>query len=484
MGALPAIGLLLAAAVPKVSYDVEVSSGSWRPLSFSDIGQTVEHAALEVLTRPGLIQLERQQKGADPKDYHLRVRAHLLDEAETHTVYLEIGPGMQSDLPSLNASHTVSLSKKSRAKMLTAIEGSARKAAGRLLEALKGPLAQVRRARGAEPPDDPFQDDDPPAFRWAPVRIPKANMGRASKDLYSRNRDLRKAALRELTSLALTDPAPRHVLERCVLDHFDKETRHGCLIALRPLARRIEPTRRVVIEAYRKDDYDRVRREAEEQMLYFTGQAKAEAIQALVESAAKGKVPGPLKNLGDVPNLDAAIRSCLKGAKGALDARPQMSCVGLVEPLPHRRRVAVLWRFLKETNQDSPYWLRGAGESENRIGTPWASAIKAVLQKAPAWNPKLGDLLWRRYQRTLSYSALDILAGYATPSETHAKRMLEVVQTAGGRSALFSLKRIGKEEAKLRPMIVEKLSELLALGTYPKSIRKRELERAIEELSE
>lgn len=469
------------AALPSVSYSVEVSAGSWRPLASSDIEKTVEHAALEVLTRPGLMQLERAAKGGATGDYRLGIRSHVLDEAETHTVYLDLGPGTKSDLPSLDASHTVQLSKRSRSEMLTLIEDSARKAAARLVEAMKGPLARAGRGDEADPPEEPAGPKI--EWQWAPVRIPAVDAGRAAKDLYAKKAELRQAALRELTSLALSDAAPRNVLERCVLEHFDGDTRQGCLVALRPLSRRIEPTRRVVIQAYRKDRDDGVRREAEEQMQFFTGASKAEAIQAFVESAAKGVVPGPLDGLGDVPNLDVAIRDCLMAKPDSVGERPQSSCLSLMDPLPHRRRVAILWRFLRETNEDSPYYLRGAGEREGSIGTAWENAVKVVLEKARRWDPKLGDILWERYRRTLSSSSLSILASHAPPSEVHADRMLEAVQTAGARDALWSLKRIGEEDAKLRPKIVEKLSELLAMGTYPKSVSKHQLEETLRELS-
>ncbi len=469
------------ASVPRVSYDVEVDAGSWRPIDLGDIAQTIEHAALEVLSRPGLIQLEKSKKGGSQADYHLEIRGHILDEAETHTVYLQLGPGAKSDLPSLTASQTVALTKQSRAKMLAEIEASARKAAARLVETMRRPLEQAARARGNEPPGDRPGDDEGSPWQWAPVRIPKVDASRAAQDLYSKKSDLRQAALRELTSLALFEATPRHVLERCVLEHPDKELRLGCLIALRPLSRRIDPTRRVVIQAFRKDDDDRVKSEADEQMLYFTGAAKAEAIQAFLESAGHGSIPAGLSGLGDVPNLDVAIRACLKSKPGAYE-RPQMSCIDLLDPLPHERRVAILWRFLKETNPDSPYYLKGAGEREGSIGTAWESAVKKVLEKAPGWMPELGDILWERYQRTLSHSSMVILSEWAAPSKKQMERMLEVVQTSGTNYALWGLKRIGKADPALRPAIVEKLSELKAMGTYPKTLSEQQISDTIKEL--
>jgi hypothetical protein len=384
------------AAPPRVGYDVEVDAGSWRPLDLGDIAQTIEHAALEVLSRPGLIQLEKHRRSDKPADYHLEIRGHVLDEAETHTVYLQLGPGAKSDLPSLTASHTVALPKGQRGKMVSEIEASARKAAERLVASMKRPLEIAARSRDAEPPKDHPGDEEGTPWQWAPVRIPQVNASRAAQDLYSKNGELRQAALRELTSLALTEASPRHVLERCVLEHSDRDTRHGCLVALRPLARKLDPTKRVVIQAFRQDQEDWVRREAEEQMVYFGGAAKAEAIQAFLESAAKGVIPGALNGLGDVPNLDVAVRRCLKAKAGAYE-RPQMGCIELLDPVPHERRVAILWRFLKETNPDSPYYLAGAGEREGSIGTAWERAVKAILETARKWNTERVEILWQRY---------------------------------------------------------------------------------------
>jgi hypothetical protein len=460
---------------------VEVDAGSWRPLDLGDIAQTIEHAALEVLSRPGLIQLEKHKKSDKPADYHLEIRGHVLDEAETHTVYLQLGPGAKTDLPSLTASHTVALTKKDRGKMVSEIEASSRKAAERLLESMKRPLAIAGRAREAEPPKDHPGDEEIALWQWAPVRIPKVDASRAAEELYSKKHDLRQAALRELTSLALSEASPRHVLERCVLEHPDRDVRVGCLVALRPLARKLDPTKRVVIQAFRQDKEDFVRRETEDQMVYFGGAAKAEAIQAFLESAANGSIPGALNGIGDVPNLDVAIRRCLKSKLGAYE-RPQMSCIALMDPLPHERRVAILWRFLKETNPDSPYYLKGAGEREGSIGTAWESGVKSILESAPAWIPELGDILWQRYQRTLSSSSLDMMCEWATPSKALVERMLEAVQTSGTNRALWGLQRAGEKDAKLRPMIVEKLSELLAMGTYPKTLSEHQLKNTIKEM--
>ena len=116
------------------------------------------------------------------------------------------------------------------------------------------------------------------------------------------------------------------------------------------------------------------------------------------------------------------------------------------------------------------------------MGTAWASAVKMVLEKAPGWMPELGDILWQRYQRTLSSSSLDVLADWADPSQKQMERMLEALQTSGSNRALFGLKRIAKLDPKLKPPIVEKLSELLAMGTYPKTLSDYQLKETIEEM--
>lgn len=471
------------AAVPVVHYKTEVSSGSWEPISKRDIARTIEATALEELTKPALMRLQREAKS--PADYQLHIRGALLDEAETHTVYLTFGPGQKADVPSLNSSHTVVLSRKSRGKMLDLIRGSAKRAAAQLIKVLTPPLKRARRGNAVmEPPKDPFLGVKKLPFQWAAVRVPSRSVGRAAKEIYSKKRKVRQAALRELTSLALTEPSPRNTLERCALEHKNKEMRLGCLIALRPLSRRIAPTRRIVIEVFRKDDYSRARDEAKEQMLYFSGVSRTEAIQAFMEAAASAKTYGPLAKLGDLPNLDLAIRKCLlaAGKRKRSDNKNHFRCISLLEPLPHARRVAILWRFLEETNPDSPYYLPGAGKSEGRIGTPWGRGVEAVLKLAPAWDPKLEEILWRRYQRDMSHSAMDRLCGHGAPSKRLTKRVLEIFQTTGEQRALWALKRFVKADPKLRTPILDKLEELYQMGTYPKKVSKRQFERLLKDI--
>lgn len=477
---------LSGAPPPRVAYTIEEVPGSWQPLEPADIAKTIEHAALEVLSKPGLIQLEKTNKRAaeTQADYLLTIEGRTVDEAETHTVYLTFGPAVRTDIASFGASESVALGKQAKAAMLTAIEGSARKAAAQLLAVLKPQLELARGGGSGQTPKDPADGKELP-WKWPDVQVPRATSGRASTELYSKKSDERHAALRELTSLALTEASPRNVLEACVQKHPDKEMRLGCLVALRPLSRRTEPTQRVVIEAFRRDDDSQIKNEANEQMIYFTGLARQEAVQAWLESLAKCETSGPIDELGDIANLDIAIKSCLINCgKKPKYQRSKRSCIEALKPVPLERRRRILWRSVSEFDPDSPYYVEGAGASEGSTGTDWQWAAEALLEGATKWDPELEEILWKRYQRTLSSSALDMLGDYAPASQKMVDRMIEVLQTAGEREALPALRRIGKEKADLRPQIREKLSELLVTGNYAKSVSKHDLESAIKELAE
>ncbi|MCA9551958.1 MAG: hypothetical protein KC933_18105 [Myxococcales bacterium] len=476
------------AAPIRVTYDVVVVEGSWQPLAPADLARAVEGAALEVLSRGGQLQLHRAPgpgAEAEPGAYRLKLESHVLAEAQTHTVALQLGPGTAQDLPSLSAARTVVLGGLSRGKMLEAVEASAREAAAALVQAMKAPLARLGKAGDEEPApvDDPFKGAPAP-WQWGPVRIPKASVGKAARDLYGKNAKKRQAALRVLTSEALTADSPRHELERCALEHPEEQMREGCLKALRPLSMRSPPTARVVVEVYRRDDSGRVRREANDQMVYFTGPARAEAVQAWLEAATQGREHGPLEELGDLPNLDLAIRGCLEasGKERGLDNRRRFGCISLLEPLPHARRKAILWRFVREMDPDSPYYLRGAGEREGSTGTPWQRSVDALLEGMTRWDPKLEEILWARYQRDLSHAAMSVLSSWAAPSERLAKRLLEMVQTRGENQALFGLVRIATEDAKLRPMVKQALLQMMAQGAFSKDIDERRLKDAVSKL--
>jgi hypothetical protein len=488
--AAQALALVDLAVLPTVGYVVEESRGSWQPLDPDDIEKTIEHAALEVLSKRGKMQLERIPKqkaktGAlEPKtDYVLEIKGRAVDEAETHSVYLTFGPGARTDVASFRASDTVPLQKQSRAAMLSAIEASARKAAAELSDVLEPHLEVSRRSDGAEPPADLLATKRDLPWKWAEVRVPAVSSLRAAEGIYSKKDHERAASLRELTSLALVESSPRNALEKCALEHHDPAMRLGCLVALRPHSRRHAPTQRVVIEAFRKDRSDDVVKEASEQMTYFSGLSLKEAAQAWLERAAKCEVYGPLDKLGDLPNLDLAVRSCLiECGKRPKYQRSKRACIEMLNPIPLARRRRILMRFLQETNPDSPYFIEGAGKSEHSTGTDWQWAVEAVLDGATSWDPKLEDILWARYQRTLSDSSIDVLSEYADPSEKLVGEMIELVQTAGARQGLWGLKRIAKADPKLRPQIIEKLSELSATSAYPKTLSPHDLEQTIKEL--
>lgn len=475
-----------AAPIPTASYRVEASAGSWQPLAPADIAKTIEQAALEVLSRPGLMQVKKHDPKKEPTsgaEYTLEIKGRLLDEAETHTVYLSFGSGTKSDLPSFQASDTVSLATRSKGEMLGRVEKSARKAAGQLLEALRPALEQAQRGRDNGSTEILGERGALP-YQWGDVEIPTAKLSAGSADLDSKKAEERQASLRLLTSLVLQDDAPaRHLLESCALKHPLEEMRVGCLKALAPASRRIAPTQRVVIEALRKDKSSDVQKEASEQMLYFSGVARDEAIQAWLEATAKGNVLGPINQLGDLPNLDVAIHRCmLSCGQRPKYQRGKSSCIPLAAPLSHQRRRAVFWKFIKETNPESPYYLEGAGEGEGSRGTDWQRAVEAVLERAVEWDPELEEILWKRYQREMSSFAIDALADQGAPTERLADRLLEALQTGGPRASVPGLERIAKANPALRLKIREKVAELLHTGSFPKTVRKEQLQRLVDDL--
>src|SRR5204862_3558460 len=139
-------------------------------------------AALEVLSRPGLVQLERTTMRALPKtpaDYALSIEGRTVDEAETHTVYLTFGPAGRTDIASFRASNSVSLGKQPRAAMLSAIEDSARKAAKELLDVLEPQLALAGKTESGAPPKELSETKELP-WRWPEVLVPQASPGRGA----------------------------------------------------------------------------------------------------------------------------------------------------------------------------------------------------------------------------------------------------------------------------------------------------------------
>jgi hypothetical protein len=469
--------LMLTAAPLEVHYIVKEERTSWQPIEPDDVERAIGQAALEALTKQGAIKLvpitEKQAKQTPPP-YLLRVSGRMLDEAETHSVYLSFEPRSDSDIGSLRSSHTAPIGKQTKATMLDKIEHSAKSAASDLWNGLSAAVSRIGKAT----PPPPLTGELPALpWKWTEVVTPKVGSLRAADDLYAKASATRKAALRELQSLALSKQAPRNALEACALKHPDKDIRLGCLIALRPLSRDSLPTQRVVTEVFRKDNERRIVQEASEQMHYFVGLSQADAIAAWLDRASRAEVYGPMSELGDQPNLDLAIAKCFVAAgKRPKYQRSKAQCIEMLTPVPYERRFAILWPLLTEGNPDSPRFLEGAGQHEGSTGTDWQRAVEALLEEAPRFPEGLEDVLWRRYERTLSSSSLSILAAWAEPNERLAKRFLEVVQTGGGRAAVSGLSRFVTESEPLRPMIAEGVAELIATEQFHKSISKKELE--------
>ncbi len=109
--------------------------------------------------------------------------------------------------------------------------------------------------------------------------------------------------------------------------------------------------------------------------------------------------------------------------------------------------------------------------------------MDALLEEAQVWDPQLEEVLWGRYQRTLSAHALDVLSGYAVPSRRLLERMLEVVQTAGSARALRAVETMGRRDPSLAPAAREKLAELVAMGNFQKGVRAEDLQQVIDRLS-
>ncbi len=482
-----ALVLVLGADPVRIEHEVLEERSSWQPIEPSDVVKTIETTVLEAISEGGRFSLvaappcRTRPCAAEPiGDLRLLVRGRMVGEAETHLVVLEVAPGRRAEFPSFSASDTVRVGGKKRREMLTAIEDSARKAARALVTLVDRELARNGATR------DPTPRSDPPAelaWRWPEVSIPPIGADRASKDLYAKDLSVAQAALRELTAAARVDAGPRRALERCLLGHPNAALRKGCLLALRPFARRLPATQRVIVEAFRKDSDGDVRSAASDEMAYFSGLSRAEAIAAWLESVSKCGATGPLGQLGELPNLELSLSQCLVSCgKRPKYQRSKRSCIELVTPLPVARKRRVLWPHILETDSESPYYLEGAGEREGSMGTDWQWAVEAALDGASELDSELEEALWRRYQRDLSSFALDVLGDFASPSSRLMTRLLEVVTTAGDAGALRALVRIGKSDPKLNTEIREKLAEALATSAFPKSLQRSSLEQSIREL--
>ncbi len=467
------LALALFIAAPHIGYSATEERSPWQPIEPADVSATVEHAALEVLTKTGVLSLDKTEPGGK-YDYLLTISGRMLDESEAHTVYLGFEPVGDQKLGSFRASDTVTIGKLERNVMIKMIDGSARAAAQKLATVLKQALA------GGSGDEPALPDNVATPWKWPDVTVPP--VAGHGEDLQSPDSRKRAAALRELTSQALSQTTPRLVLENCALTHKDPETRLGCVKALRPFSRKLAPTQRVIIEVFRKDKENRITEEASEQMLYYSGLARDEAIQAWLEAASKARDYGPLKQLGDVANIDIVISHCLVAAgQREKYQRSKSACLELMSSLPQNRRKAILWRFIREQNPDSPAYLEGAGEREGSIGTDWQHGVNLILDDARRFEPGLEDVLWKRYERWISSFALDELAEEAPPTDTLVQHLVQALQGAQASRALRGLHRIAKEEPKLRGKVRDAVAELQATSGYNKSIQPRDLDEFMKE---
>ncbi len=486
MSILCLTALALSAAPLPVAYVVNEEKTIWQPIDPADIQVTVGQAALEALSKSGLVRLEAATDAElrdKPREYVLRITGRMLDEAETHTVFLSFEPKASARLGSLRASDTVVLSKLKRADMLSRIEESAKRAAGDLAKGLKQALERDSQSDAKAPSKGPIEPPPLP-WRWTHVDSAPPPSLKADDDLDAKDHKKRQAALRQLTSLALYETGPRQALERCAKKHRDADMRYGCLQALRPLARRLPQTQHAVIEVFLGEKDKKIVSEASDQMLYFTGVSRLEAIQAWLERAAAAEVFGPFQELGDIPNLDTVVLRCLITAgKRPKYERSKRACLDLMDPIPQPRRKAILWRFLQELDPESPYYIEGLGKNEGSSGNDWGWALEHVIEGAERFEPGLEEILWRRYERDFSYNAMSALATFAEPSELMAQRFLELIQTAGENQAARALERFVEDEPKLKPMVREKIAELLATESYHKGVSKQVLEQLLKKAS-
>ncbi len=480
-----------AAAVSAI-YVAEEEKTYWEPINRGDIERVIEQTALDVLTRAGVLRLTK----VEPKDlanargdYLLRVSGRMVGESETHTIQLGFEARDKAEVGSFRAAGTVVIGKLPLDEMRRRIEASTRMAAEQLLAVLKPALSRVGPGGGID--TAPRVEDDPKAtlqvptipWSWGDLRVPEPPHAE-TQELFGKNEERRAQTLRLLISEALVTPSRRNGLEHCALKHPDPEVRLQCLIGLRPSSRKLVTTQRVVINVFRTDSDSKVMQEASSQMEYFSGMSRSEAIQAWLERTGNtGHTHGPLKSLGDVPNLDATIARCLAAvSKMEKYQRTHRDCIELLEPLDVKRRRAIMWPYLKETNQHSPAYLKGAGKGEGSMGTDWQWGFEAVLKPSCKLDQPLEDVLWQRYLRELSHSAIGAIADYGVPSEQLVQRLAQAVQTGGERAGVSGLRRLYEKNPELRQLIKNRVAEMSATGNYDKAADVPWLEKELESI--
>lgn len=484
-------GTLARAAAVSAIYVAEEEKTYWEPMNRGDIERIIEQTALEVLTRSGVLRLTKVEPKDLPNargDYLLRVSGRMVGESETHTIQLGFEARDKAEVGSFRASGTVTIGKLPLDEMRKRIEASTRMAAEQLIAVLKPALARL--GPGASIDTAPTPQDDPKGlevptipWNWGDLKVPEPPKAETA-ELFGKNREKQDQTLRLLVSEALVNPARRNALEHCALKHPEPEVRLKCLIGLRPSSRKLTPTQRVVITVFRTDAHDKVVEEASSQMEYFTGMSRSEAIQGWLERTGNtGRVYGPLKQLGDVPNLDATIARCMASVqKQQAYEKTHRGCIELTEPLDVKRRRALLWPYLKETNKQSVAYLHGAGKSEGSNGTEWQWGFEAVLKPSCKLDQAFEDVLWQRYLRELSYSAIYAIADYGTPSEQLVNRLAQSVQTGGERAGMSGLRRLYESNPELRATIKNRVAEMSATGNYDKNADVPQLEKDLEQI--
>lgn len=497
LGLMVAVSLLLtgslarAAAVSAI-YVAEEEKTYWEPMNRGDIERIIEQTALDVLTRAGVLRLTKVEAKDLPNargDYLLRISGRMVGESETHTIQLGFEARDKAEVGSFRAAGTVTIGKLPLDEMRKRIEASTRMAAEQLLAVLKPALARVGPGGGidtapAKLPDDPKGLEVPTIpWSWGNLKVPEPPKAE-TQDLFGKSSERREQTLRLLISEALVTPSRRNALEHCALKHPDAEVRLKCLVGLRPSSRKLTPTQRVVITVFRTDTDNKVVEEASSQMEYFTGMSRSEAIQGWLERTGNtGRVYGPLQRLGDVPNLDATIARCMASVQKMQQyERSHRGCIELTEPLDVARRRAILWPYIKETNKQSVAYLKGAGKNEGSTGTEWQWGFEAVLKASCKLDPALEDVLWQRYLRELSYSAIYAIADYGTPSEQLVNRLAQAVQTGGERAGMSGLRRLYENNPDLRATIKNRVAEMSATGNYDKAADVPQLEKDLEQI--
>ncbi|MBC7794525.1 MAG: hypothetical protein H7Z43_12545 [Clostridia bacterium] len=466
-------------------YIAEEEKTYWEPISRGDVERVIEQTALEVLTRAGLLRLNKVSLKDLPTakgDYLLRIAGRMVGESETHTIQLGFEARDKAEIGSFRTAGTVTIGKIPLDDMRKRIESSTRIAAEQLVALLKpafgrvGPTVEVDTGTKTGStdlnPDAMLHAPQATQWNWGDITIPEPPKAEV-ESLFGKDAKAREGTLRLLMSEALTTPVRRNGLELCATKHPAEEVRLKCLIALRPSSRRLVPTQQVVIEIFRRDKDSKIVQEASEQMEYFTGMSRSSAIQAWLERTGnEGRTYGPIAGMGDLPNLDTTIARCLASASKPDKSyeRSRGGCIELMEPLDLKRRRALIWPYVKEGNKNSKIYLNGAGRNEGSNGTEWQWAFESILKVSCKLDDDLETVLWNRYLRDLSSASIDAIAEYGPADQQTIDRLVQSIQTGGERAGTRGLRRLYSNNPELRPLIKNRIAELDATGNYDKNV--------------